>query len=112
MGAATTTTPGYPGMERPARAWRAAAVLGLGVFASHTLLGGRMGADDFFNRWLYNGLILLGLAACAYRTRQVRAERGAWLALTIGVASWALAEILFDFVYGGSPPYPSVADVF
>src|SRR5581483_3440892 len=31
---------------------------------------------------------------------------------TAGVASWAIAELIFDFAYGGDPPYPSVADAF
>ncbi len=100
------------GLQRLARAWRVAAVVGLAAFTAHTLLGSRLGLDDFFNRWLYNALILLGLAACLIRVARVRAERGAWLALSVGVAAWAVAELLFDFAYGGSPPYPSVADGF
>jgi two-component system cell cycle response regulator len=103
---------GRVGMQRLARAWRVAAVAGLAMFAAHTLLGHRLGLDDFFNRWLYNALILLALAACVIRTVGVRAERRAWLALSIGVGSWAVAELLFDFAYGGSPPYPSIADGF
>jgi diguanylate cyclase (GGDEF)-like protein len=111
MSGATLSTPG-PGLRRAGLAWQLVAFVGLLAFAAHTLLGDRMGLDDLFNRWLYNGLILLGLAACWIRTWRVHAERGAWLALTIAVASWSIAEILFDFAYGGSPPYPSVADVF
>ena len=34
------------------------------------------------------------------------------MALTVAVACWAVAELLFDFAYGGNPPYPSAADVF
>ena len=67
-----------PDMRLLARAWTALAVIGLGAFTAHTLLGERIGLDDFFNRWLYNGLILLGLAACVIRTTRVRVERGAW----------------------------------
>ena len=72
----------------------------------------RVGFDDFFNRYLYNALILLALAACAYRAAQPDREQGAWRALTVAVACWAVAEILFDFAYGGDPPYPSAADAF
>jgi diguanylate cyclase (GGDEF)-like protein len=103
------TTPARPGLER---AWRLIAAGGLGLFAAHTLLGSRLGLDDFFNRYLYNALILLAVAACVYRATQRGRERGAWVALSIGVAAWAIAELLFDFAYGGSPPYPSVADGF
>src|SRR5438876_7833582 len=112
MSAVPAPMAGPVGMQRLARAWRAAAVAGLAMFAAHTLLGHRLGLDDFFNRWLYNALILLALAACVIRTVRVRVERRAWLVLSAGVAAWAVAELLFDFAYGGSPPFPSVADGF
>jgi diguanylate cyclase (GGDEF)-like protein len=100
------------GLRRLARAWRAAAVVGLAAFAAHTVLRSSLGFDDFFNRWLYNALILLGLAACVRRVVRVRAERGAWLTLSIGVGFWSIAELIFDFAYRGSPPFPSIADGF
>ena len=98
------------GAPRLARAWYAAAAAGLALFSLHTVAG--IGLDDFFNRYLYNVLILLALAACVYRAAQRGRERSAWIAITIGVASWAVAELIFDFGYGADPPYPSVADVF
>ncbi len=99
-------------MGYAARLWRLSAVCGLATFAAHTVLRDRIGADDFFNRYLYNALILLALAACVHRARERGRERGAWIALTVGVGSWAVAELIFDFAYGGDPPYPSAADVF
>jgi len=99
-------------MGYPARVWRLSAALGLSLFTAHTLLGDTLGADDFFNRYLYNALILLAFIACLHRARERGRERGAWIALTAGVASWAIAELIFDFAYGGDPPYPSVADAF
>jgi len=99
-------------MGHAARIWRLSAVLGLALFTAHTLLHDTLGADDFFNRYLYNALILLALVACIHRARQRGRERGAWIALTVSVASWAVAELIFDFAYGGNPPYPSVADTF
>lgn len=95
-----------------ARAWYVAAAAGLGLFALHTLPGVDLGFDVFFDRYLYNGLILLALGACVHRASRPGRERGAWVALAIGVGCWAVAELIFDFAYGGSPPYPSVADVF
>ena len=93
------------------RVWTAAAVVGITIFAAYTLVGhGRL--DDFFNRYWYNGLILLAVLAAGARAVTAGSERGAWDAFAAGVASWAVAEILFDFVYGGNPPYPSVADAF
>ena len=112
MDAVPAPVVGTVGMQRLGRAWRVAAVAGLAIFVAHTLLGRRLGLDDFFNRWLYNALILLGLAACVIRTVRVRVERRAWLMLSAGVAAWAVGELLFDFAYGGSPPFPSVADGF
>jgi two-component system, cell cycle response regulator len=104
--------PGPVALQGVARAWRAAAVTGFAALVAYTFLGERLGPDDIYNRWLYDALILLGLAACATRAVRVQAERGAWWSLTIGVGAWAIAEQLFHFVYSGSPPYPSVADVF
>src|SRR3954453_8982764 len=92
-----------------ARAWHIAAGAGLAAFVVWALVPAH-GLDDLFNRWVYNALILLAFAACLYRTRCRDAERGAWIALTVGVASWTVAEILFDFAYSGDPPYPSAAD--
>jgi diguanylate cyclase (GGDEF)-like protein len=109
---AAAVAPDPVGLPRLARIWQAAAVAGLAAFAAHTLLGSSLGFDDFFNRWLYNALILLAFAAGVLRTVRVRAERDAWLSLTIGIGLWAVAELLFDFVYNGSPPFPSVADGF
>ena len=98
--------------SRLARAWYLTAAVGLGLLAAHTLLGDRLGYDDFFNRYLYNALILLALAACVHRARRHGRERAAWVALSAAVASWSVAELVFDFAYGGNPPYPSVADGF
>jgi diguanylate cyclase (GGDEF)-like protein len=95
-----------------ARAWKLAAGAGLALFVAHALAGDRVGYDDFFNRYLYNALILLALAACAHRAAHRDREQSAWIALTVAVAFWAVAEILFDFAYGADPPYPSAADAF
>ncbi len=100
------------GLHRIARVWSIAAVVGVAVFTAHTLLGSRLGLYGLFDRWLYNGLILLGLAACVVRTVRVRAERSAWLVLSVAIGAWAVGEIFYDFVYAGDPPYPSVADGF
>jgi two-component system cell cycle response regulator len=95
------------------RVWYVLAAGGLALLSAHNLTGfGGPSVDDFFNRTIYNALILLALAGCALRVVWVRTARGAWLALTGSVAVWAVAEIVYDFAYNGSPPFPSVADVF
>jgi diguanylate cyclase (GGDEF)-like protein len=110
--ASSTALQAAPVEPRLARVWYLTAAIGLGLFVAHTVLGGSLGFDDFFNRYVYNALILLALAACVHRARLPGLERGAWVVLSLGVASWALAELVFDFAYAGDPPYPSVADAF
>jgi diguanylate cyclase (GGDEF)-like protein len=68
--------------------------------------------DRLFNAWLYNGLLVLAVTACALRVLHVPRERAPWIALTIATASETLGEIFYDFVYDGDPPFPSVADAF
>ena len=94
------------------RAWVIAAVGGIAIFAAHALLGDRVGLDDFFNRYWYNALIVLAAVAGVVRAVTGRSERAAWIAFAVGMVSWSVAEILFDFVYAGDPPFPSVADAF
>ena len=95
------------------RLWRALAVVGFGLLVAHlgTGLGGR-GLDHFADRWLSDGLELLAGSGCLLRALLVRHERLAWSALGIGIVSFALGDVCFDFVYGGAPPIPSLADVF
>jgi two-component system, cell cycle response regulator len=89
----------------------ALALAGVVFFALHVQFGlGGAGADDLVNRWLYNAIIVLAATVCALRVAWVGAGRGPWLAITIGVVFWASGEVAYDFVYGGSPPYPSLAD--
>jgi diguanylate cyclase (GGDEF)-like protein len=94
------------------RAWVITAAAGIAIFAAHILLGDRLGLDDFFNRYWYNALIILAALAGVVRAVTARSERAAWIAFAAGMVSWSVAEILFDFVYAGDPPFPSIADVF
>jgi two-component system, cell cycle response regulator len=94
-------------------AWRGAAAVGFAFFALHLAFGvGGHGLDRFADRWLYDGLELLAAAGCLLRAAWVRAERGAWLVLGLGVLSFATGDILFDFYYSGNPPAPSLSDLF
>src|SRR5207302_11088989 len=40
-----------------------------------------------------------------------RAERSAWLFIGLALLATTTGDILFDFWYGGDPPFPSAADV-
>jgi diguanylate cyclase (GGDEF)-like protein len=91
-------------------AWKVAAVGGLVTFTAYTLFGA--GFDQFFNRYWYNALILLAAGAALVRALTTRVERTASIAFAVGLSSWAVGEILFDFAYAGNPPYPSAADAF
>ena len=82
------------------------------LFAAYTLFGPAR-LDDFFNRYWYNALILLAAGAAVVRAVTTRTERNGLDRLRgRRSARWAVGEILFDFAYGGAPPYPSVADAF
>ena len=73
-------------------------------------LGGR-GTDDFFENWVFNGLLLASAALCLLRAAWSEEERAAWLTLGVGLACWAAGEILFTVdpgeVTNGSFPSPS-----
>src|SRR5262249_21137586 len=57
-------------------------------------------------------LELLAAAGCLLRAFANREERAAWTVLGLGVLSFALGDIAFDFVYGGNPPGVSICDAF
>ncbi len=102
-----------PGARSLSRAWQVAAVVGLATFTAHVAFGlGGPRLDPFFNYWVYEGLELLAVAACVLRAALVRAERAAWASLAVGALGWTVGDIVYDFVYGGRPPFPSVADGF
>ncbi|MFL5911333.1 MAG: HD domain-containing phosphohydrolase [Gaiellaceae bacterium] len=95
------------------RVVQAGAFAALGAFVLHALLHfGGHGLDSFFNDWVYNALIAVSAAGCLARAVLVRQERGAWLALALGLVAWSAAEILSSVWINklSDPPYPSVAD--
>ncbi len=91
----------------------ATAAVGLAAFLVYTLSGVRgQSIDRLFNDGVYNTLELLAVAACCLRLACVKADRGPWALITVGIASWTTADLLFTFAYDNDPPYPSLADVF
>ena len=110
--ASASSVAGERAWRRARTAWLTAAIVGISVFVVYTLFSSTIGFDDFFNRYWYNGLVLLAAVAAVARAVTARSERAAWIAFAAGVVSWAIGELVFDFVYGGNPPYPSVADAF
>src|SRR4051794_5949174 len=111
MSAARTSDPfAHRSLRRGAGALLIAAV-GLHVVRAATGFGGH-GADDFFAQWLYDAVVAACAFACLLRAALVPVDRGAWLALGIGLTSWTAGEITWSLTYSSdaTPPYPNVSD--
>src|SRR5262249_19972892 len=114
MGSLASRTPALAWSSAPVmRIWRLAVALGFGFLVVHLAFGlGGDRLDDFAGRWVYDGLELLAAAGCLLRAFANREERAALTVLGLGVLSFALGDIAFDFVYGGNPPGVSICDAF
>jgi len=99
-------------------ALRASASLGVAALVFHVAHGqfglGGHGLDDFTYNWVYDGLIIGSALSCLTRGALVRKERLAWLMLGAGLALDATGEVYYTLAFGdsGSPPIPSLADLF
>jgi diguanylate cyclase (GGDEF)-like protein len=69
------------------------------------------GGTRLYETWIYEGLELLAAFGCLARSVLVRSERIAWLLIGTALLTTAIGDVLFDFWYGGTPPFPSAADV-
>jgi signal transduction histidine kinase len=107
----------HESLKRPRGATAALwAVFGL-VFAhaAHGVLGvGGAALDPLFSDLVYNAVFVVAATACLARSILVRQERFAWLAIGIGLASWATGEIYWTVHLSDleQVPYPSLADAF
>jgi two-component system cell cycle response regulator len=96
--------------ERWIRVLRVGAAVGLAVYAVGILAtepGG--GVEDFFNVWVYNGLMVLACVVVGARAYLDPRERPAWTAFTAALACWTFGEIYLAAVQ--SETYPSPADL-
>ena len=93
------------------RLWQAILVAGLAVLSLHYLGHYSRGGSRVYETWLYEGLELFAALGCIARGVFVRAERSAWLFIGAGLLATTCGDVLYDFWYGGSPPFPSAADV-
>jgi len=57
---------------------------------------------------LYNGLLVLSVAACAIRAIVEARHRAAWIAITAGLASWVAGDVYYSVLE--DPPVPSWCD--
>jgi two-component system cell cycle response regulator len=96
----------------PIRVLLACALALLALHYAHTVFG--LGGHDsvLFNAYLYDALMIAAAALCFSRAALIRAERKAWLAFGIGLASYAAGEIYWSLWIGDdlTPPI-SLADV-
>jgi two-component system, cell cycle response regulator len=62
--------------------------------------------------WLYNALEIGAAALCGARALTRRGDRAAWLAVTIGIAFFAAADMYYSLTWGDADvvPFPSLAD--
>src|SRR3954467_12860676 len=82
------------------------------AYAANVALGFASGLDDFFDDYVYTGLIVAAGMLCLARGFAVPEERAAWLTMGAGLSAWAAGEISWAILVANdpSPPYPSVAD--
>jgi hypothetical protein len=98
-------------MSRWPLAILALSAVALAAHAAHALVGlGGSGSDDFFNTWVYVGLIATAAGLCLARGVLVRQDRAAWLLLGAGLTSSCLGELYWSLELDATPPFPSPAD--
>jgi diguanylate cyclase (GGDEF)-like protein len=102
------------GMPRAVRFAIAMLVAGLALLTAHNWL--HMAWPPVLPSswwdWLYNALEIGAVALCGARAVTRRRDRGAWLAVTVGMAFFAAADMYYALVWGdaNTVPFPSLAD--
>ncbi|MGZ8717430.1 MAG: bifunctional diguanylate cyclase/phosphodiesterase, partial [Gaiellaceae bacterium] len=99
-------------LQRSVATTQLAALVGLIAYAMHTLVSDEGGVAQFFEDRLYYVLVALAVALIVARAALVPLHRAAWVALAVGVTSFAAAEFVWQALYADveSAPYPSIAD--
>ena len=92
------------------RLWQAILVAGLVALGLSYIGHLSPGGTRLYETWLYEGVELLAALGCLTRAVLVRAERSAWFFIGAALLTTTLGDVLFDFRYGGNPPFPSAAD--
>ena len=93
------------------RLWQAFLAAGLVLLALHYLGHVSAGGSRVYETWIYEGLELFGALGCLARAVLVRSERPAWCFVGAALLATTAGDILYDFRYGGRPPFPSAADL-
>src|SRR5215218_7904454 len=103
-----------PRLRAALHAFGALTGLALLAYVAHTAFGlGSPSLDDFFEDWVYCGLIVAAGAICGARGVSFPEERAAWLVMGAGLLAWAAGEATWTLTLAGDPdpPYPSAADI-
>jgi hypothetical protein len=73
---------------------------------------GLPGPDAFYEGWLHGIVLTAAAVLCLVRAYREPLGRGAWLAFGIGLACWAVGDVVWSILWEGDPdpPYPTIAD--
>ena len=73
---------------------------------------GSASLQDAVGRWVYDAVVLGAAAVVLARAALYKVERGAWLALGLGLLLWALGQTYYSAVlyYASPAPFPSPSD--
>ena len=93
------------------RLWQAILVAVLAELAMSYIARYAPGGKRLYETWFYEGVELVAALGVLARAILVRAERLAWFFIGAGLLATTIGDILFDFWYGGTPPFPSAADI-
>jgi hypothetical protein len=93
--------------------WATLAAL-VAVYAAHEAFGLAAGATDFFELWLYDGLLWASAAACLGGALSEDRGRAAWLLMTVALVCWAVGDTIWSIRFGNAEagPVTSIEDVF
>jgi diguanylate cyclase (GGDEF)-like protein len=97
----------------PVRALFFVLLAAIGVHAGHAITGPvGQPIDGLITNWDYTACMFLGGMLALARAWHGPRERGAWVAIALGVLLWAGGDLVWTLWLNGleNPPFPSIAD--
>ena len=114
----SAVSPSLRRAPRAPRAVRALVLLTVVLTLAYTIsvlpgMPGRPGTITFWETWVFGAAYLGAALVCVARAVLVRAQRGAWLAMSAALLSSTAGSLGWALAYFGDPdaPYVSFADV-
>jgi len=89
------------------------AVAAFAAYLAHIAFAlGGPGTDGFFNKDLYNAVMLASALALIMRAQSARGDRAAMRLIGLGLWTWALGDLYYTLFFAGlaNPPFPSFDD--